>query len=610
MQTVHSQETHLHPDVDLNTAYSRYRAYVLHERINIAIVLALIFIPLFGFWDGVLAPDLAARFWNYRLIAAGFALLYFFFNNTHWGKRWVFLTAWLCLTTLIVRMIPMILSTGAERSWYYAAINLSVLAFITVLPINFREAVASCIWAYAIYLMAILVNLWVHPHVLDWVALFNSSFFIWTTFLVLCAAAAFNSRSRLHSFRLRRETDRHRSELKHYATNLEQIVEAKIEEKIKLEYQLFQMQKMEAIGTMASGISHDFNNFLWGIIGYSSYIRTIRPQDHELNEYLGVIENSAENAAHLIRSLLSFSRKDALPFTTTLDLRDVAREISLLLQRSVKSNTVIHTVFSESLKPIEGNPQQLGQALMNLVINADHALPDGGDVRITVHDVELTIATPGVPPGEYVLLEVADNGTGIPPEIQAKIFEPFFTTKPKGVGTGFGLAMVQRTVKGHRGWIELDSTLGEGSIFRLYFPVTKSRPVVVSRQPETPLFQGEGTILIIDDESDLRHMLSRILQSLGYLVLESSNGEDGLRLYEQHQSSLVLVILDLLMPVMDGRETFHRIRAINPTAKVLISSGVMEGEMIQDVLSSGAAGVIVKPYGVETISEQLHKLMQ
>jgi len=405
-----------------------------------------------------------------------------------------------------------------------------------------------------------------------------------------------------------RELANQREQLNHYAENLEGMVAEKISEKLKLEQQLFQIQKMEAIGTLAGGIAHDFNNLLWGVMGYASYIRTIRPHDQELNKYVEIIEKSAKKASGLTHKLLTLSRQEYYEFLP-IKLEAVSREACYLLEKSVKSSVKIDCKSYDTIHAIDADANQLEQAVINMGINADHAMPNGGILTVGTEDVILESPIEDIPAGTYVVLKIQDTGTGIPEAIRLKIFDPFFTTKPKGKGTGFGLAMVYSMVKNHHGYIHVQSEEGKGTTFSLYFPASHKKAITIKEMDSPMEFKGEGTILVVDNEEVLRQMLARMLTTLGYKVLEAENGADAIKTHKKHASEIKLVVLDMHMPGMDGRETFHKLREANPELKVLISSGFMEGEDIQEVLAAGAAGLLGKPYGIKDISKKIHQVL-
>ncbi|MFC1595914.1 response regulator [Candidatus Margulisiibacteriota bacterium] len=591
------------------TIRQEFRAYhrkLFSERLNILLYIAVIAIPLFGWLDIAVNPQHINRFLIYRAATTILALLFLLINNSRWGRKVAHIIAAACFTIMALRITAMIIILGGEISNYYVAIIITMLWGLSILPYSLIEAVFTCTIVYLIYLGGIILF---DPQITDFFALVSNNFFLLTSFAILCSASYFNHKSRFKEFQLRRELRESRGDLKQYADNLEKMVEKKTNEKIQLEQQLFQMQKMEAIGTMAGGIAHDFNNLLWTVLGYASFIRTIRADDRELNEHLKVIEHSAKQASGLTQQLLTLSRKDTHAFKP-VNLGEVVETAASLLEKSIKPNLEFICHIAKGLKTVEADPSQIEQAIINLGINANHAMEGDGQLIIRANNISLEKNITEIPPGEYVRISIADTGQGIPEEIRLKIFEPFFTTKPEGKGTGMGLAMVYRMVKNHNGFIHFDSALNQGTTFNLYFPASAKKAISLKSKKETKtISRGKETILIVDNENTLRQMLGKILKSLGYHILQAEGGEQAIKLYTKQPQDIDLVILDMHMPGLNGKETYYELKKINSKVKVLISSGYIEAEDVQEIMTAGAAGTLAKPYGVIDISTKVHQVL-
>ncbi|MFA5928065.1 MAG: response regulator [Candidatus Margulisiibacteriota bacterium] len=590
----------------LRQEFAAYTRRLFWERLNILLYLGIIIIPIISWIDASVAPQLAHRFFVYRAVSIILAMIFLLIVHSRWGRKSVHILAYLCVITLSIQNTNMVLELGGESSSYYVALIITMLGILTILPLTLSEAVVQCTIAFAIYLGGIMIF---DHNINNLQTLLNHLFFIIGSFAMLCSAAYFDHRSRFQEFELRRELNESQAQLKGYADNLEKMVAQKTQEKLKLEQQMMQMQKMEAFGTMAGGIAHDFNNILWTVLGYSSFIRTIRAEDKELNDHLDVIENSARQATSLTKQLLAFSRKDTHAFKP-LDLGEIVQEAAVLLEKSIKHNVSFATEIGHDLSPVEADANQIEQAIINLGLNADQAMPNGGSLTIKAHNISLRHNQTEIPAGKYVCVTIIDTGQGIPEDIRLKVFEPFFTTKPEGKGTGLGLSMVYRMVQNHNGFVHLDSIVNNGTTFSLYFPASNKESVSIKTQKEAvSLTKGEGTILIVDNEEPLRRILSKILQSIGYSTLEAESGKEALEIFEQKGADIDLIILDMHMPQMNGYEVFSKLQKLAPKVKVIISSGYIDGEEVQEMLASGAAGVLPKPYSATDISRKVHQAL-
>ena len=384
-------------------------------------------------------------------------------------------------------------------------------------------------------------------------------------------------------------------------------------EKAKLEAQLLHAQKMEAIGILAGGIAHDFNNILGAIIGFSQMALMDAENGISKPHDLKQILKSAERAKHLVKQILTFSRRIA-PVLSSQQLNQVIRQTITLLERTLPKMVSIQTKLSHDLSPIHADPIQLEQVLMNLGTNAADAMPDGGilsirteNVSIEAHICEVFIE---IPPGRYVLLTVSDTGFGMDEKTLKHIFDPFFTTKGVGKGTGLGLATVFGIVKSHNGHILCQSEPGKGASFQIYFPAhaaTTALPVI----PDLPakVQGGKETILLVDDDPSIREFGQELLERYGYRVLLAESGEEALLLFGKHSAGIDMIILDLGMPGMGGYRCLKELLIIDSTARILIASGYGPFGQTKEALKSGAKGFIGKPYRIEDMLTAIRKVV-
>jgi two-component system cell cycle sensor histidine kinase/response regulator CckA len=384
-------------------------------------------------------------------------------------------------------------------------------------------------------------------------------------------------------------------------------------EKFEIEEQLRYSQKMEAIGNLAGGVAHDFNNLLTGILGYSNLIKMSADPGTELLENISVIEMAAQRAAELTGQLLGFARRGKLR-NAPVDLHRIIGEVVSILTRTVDKDISMAQRLAAFPPIVIGDMGQLQQVIMNLAVNARDAMPKGGDLvfetSVEEVDAERVRSRQGIEPGKYIRLCVSDTGEGIPEELRGRVFEPFFTTKPPGQGTGMGLAMVYGIVTNHGGCITLSSEVGRGTTFEVLLPLAKG----ASRPKDTPTnltpVRGSGTILVVDDEVSVRKVVASMLEPLGYAIVSVNDGKQAVEYYEEHGPDIDLVLLDLMMPVMNGKDCFRRLKAIDPEVRVLLSTGhTLDGEA-QELLDQGSLRVIQKPFAAAELSEAVAKALK
>lgn len=376
-----------------------------------------------------------------------------------------------------------------------------------------------------------------------------------------------------------------------------------------LQSQLAHAQKMEAVGTLAGGIAHDFNNILGGILGTLSLLDheggEAGPHHSDFQEMMAMVGRGVD----LTRQLLGFARRgkyDVRP----LDLARVVEETSTMFGRT-RSDITIQIEAAPRLPAVLMDHAQLEQVLLNLLVNAGQAMPEGGQVRLCASSVELSpanVAPHAVAPGRFVKLTITDTGVGIDPTTQARIFEPFFTTKRPGQGTGLGLASVYGIIKNHAGFITLESALGRGTTFSLFLPAT---PLATdeAEAPPVAIQRGSGTILVVDDEKMIVDVVARVLKSIGYDVLTASGGRQAVELMRTHREKISLVILDMVMPDMNGRQTYDAMQEIAPGTKVLISTGYSINGQAQEILARGCNDFLQKPFDAASLSAKVREIL-
>ena len=386
-----------------------------------------------------------------------------------------------------------------------------------------------------------------------------------------------------------------------------------ITERKTLEQALFQAQKMEAVGRLAGGVAHDFNNLLMAITGYSELMRGKVIKGDPLNDYLEEIVKATDRAAALTQQLLTFSRRQ-ITHPQVVDLNRIIRDLEKMLQRLIGEDIDLEITTDTGPVGVKADPAHLGQVIMNLVLNARDAMLQGGRLIVQTASVEVR---PGrstrfgeMPPGAYAQLVVRDTGIGMDDAIQAQIFDPFFTTKEPGKGTGLGLSMVYRIVRQSGGYIDLHSEPGAGTTFRIWWPRREisAAPSRV-KAPLTAGFRGEETILLVEDEDMLRVLLAKFLRLYGYTVLEARHGGEALLVCERHQGPIHLLVTDVVMPQMSGRELAERLAGLRPEMAVLMMSGYTEDAMVQYGVADLTIPFLQKPFKPIELARKIHAVL-
>jgi two-component system cell cycle sensor histidine kinase/response regulator CckA len=385
------------------------------------------------------------------------------------------------------------------------------------------------------------------------------------------------------------------------------------EEKALLQEQLRQSQKVEAVGRLAGGIAHDFNNLLTVIKGYSELSRMGLEEGDMLRENIDQIRDAAERAASLTRQLLAFSRRQVMEMKV-LDLNTILRDLEKMLRRIIGENIEMVILPVEDLGKVRADAGQLEQVIMNLVVNARDAMPNGGKLTIQAANTELDESFArshlDVKPGHYVMVSVSDTGMGMTPEVKERIFEPFFTTKETGKGTGLGLSTAYGIVKQSKGHIWVDSEQEKGTAFKIYLPRVDEPPEKIREEVSQKEFpRGNETILIVEDEEEVRKLAGKILQGQGYKILETFNGEDALAACANCKSPIHLMLADVVMPGMTGSELANLLKPLYPELKILFMSGYNDDAIVLRGVLENGLNYIQKPFTMEGLARKVREML-
>jgi PAS domain S-box-containing protein len=408
------------------------------------------------------------------------------------------------------------------------------------------------------------------------------------------------------------ETEATVSPIKDGTGNITKLVSVQrdVSNEVRLEKQLRQAQKMEAIGTLAGGIAHDFNNLLMGIQGNVSLSLLDVENGSALGQNLNKIEQLVQSGVDLTKQLLGFARGGKYE-VNILNMNDLLREQNLMFERTNK-DVVFKDNFDNDLWSIEVDQGQIEQVILNLYMNALQAMPGGGTILAQTENIRIDkdqFRPYHVKAGNYVKFSLSDSGIGMDEETQQRIFDPFFTTKEMGRGTGLGLASVYGIIKNHEGFINVCSEAGKGTRFEVHLPASE-KSVLKKKKPMEKFIEGKGTVLLVDDEEMILDVGLRMLNKLGYEVLTARNGIEALRIYSENQDKIDVIILDMVMPQMNGGDTFDKIKEVDTDAKVLLSSGYSIDGQANEILARGCKGFIQKPFNMQSLSQNIRMVLE
>ena len=389
------------------------------------------------------------------------------------------------------------------------------------------------------------------------------------------------------------------------------VVNTDITQKKQLEAQFLRAQRMESIGTLASGIAHDLNNVLTPIL-MTAQLLEAEPQEERYQRLLPVLVANAKRGANLVKQVLSFAKGLEGKFTI-LQVKHLISEIRQIIKETFPKSIEIRTDIPQTLWTVSGDATQLHQVLMNLCVNARDAMPDGGRLSICAENqfIDRSYAQMHLDAqvGSYIVVTVTDTGMGIPPEILDRIFEPFFTTKELGKGTGLGLSTVMGIIKSHNGFINVSSVIGKGTEFKVYIPAIESTEAEVSEDTELPIGHGE-LVLVVDDEVAIREITKTSLEAYNYKVITACDGIEAIALYAEHRDEISIVLTDMMMPSMDGLTTIRTLRKINPQVKIIAISGLASGDKLAAVIGTGVKTFLSKPFTTQELLKTLDGLLR
>ena len=611
---------------DFEKAFQEYYFNDSLRLVRIALVIGLFFYGIFGILDAWLVPAVKEKLWFVRyVIIFPFVSSVILFSYSRHFKKFMQISIASSILVAGLGIIAMILIAPYPASYsYYAGLLLVFIYGYAFVKLRF-------IWASITMLLIVIAYevsaIWLSPTPIP--TLINNNFFFLSGNIIgmsacysieyylrrdfLQAQLLENEKKKVTEINSELETRVKERTAQLLETNQELIQEIKERKRAEkdrryLEAQLQKSQKMEAIGTLAGGVAHDLNNILSGLVSYPELLLMDLPEKSPLRQPILTIKESGRKAAAIVQDLLTLARR-GVSVTEVMNLNQ-------LIEQYIKSpenqkifeyhcGIEVDTRLETNLFNIQGSPVHLSKTIMNLVSNAAEAMPTGGKIKITTENKYIDRSMNGyeaVEEGDYVTLRISDTGIGISQEDIDRIFEPFYTKKTMGrSGTGLGMAVVWGTVKDHNGYIDVQSELGEGSTFTLYFPATRKKLVEESLSVSAADYQGQGeSILVIDDIREQREIASEMLKKLGYQVVSVSSGEEALSYLKENDADLLL--LDMIMqPGMDGLDTYKEIIKYRPEQRAVIASGFSESSRVKAAQKMGAGPYIKKPYSFEKI---------
>jgi signal transduction histidine kinase/ActR/RegA family two-component response regulator len=616
---------------DLENAFLEDYHRKFRKHIRYSVTFGILFYGLFGILDAQLLPGRKTDLWLIRYgIVCPSLICFLFLSFLPVFKKYMQpgLATTIALGGLgIVAMI--IIAPPPVNFSYYAGLILVFMFGYTFIRLRFVWATAAGWTIVASYEIAAV---WISPTPFA-VLLNNNFFFISANIIGMLACYAIEYFARKDFFLaslLENEQDKvtaaNRELERRVAERTSQLMRANEElkdeidahkrletEKERLQHQLQQAQKMEAIGTLAGGIAHDFNNILSAILGYTEMaLLELEPND-AISDNLQQVVKAGNRAKDLVNQILMFSRQSPQN-SHSIKIQPIVKETLGLLRASLPKNIEIESRIESDLYSISADPTQIYQVLMNLCTNAAHAMAkEGGLLSIDLKNVELgrneMVPYPDLQPGCYVMLTVEDNGHGIDPSIQDRIFDPYFTTKAPGKGTGMGLSVVHGVVKSHGGTISLTSTPGQGATFNVLFP-RLDRETISRVKEDKPLPRGEGNILFVDDEEFLVDLAQQMLKRIGYEVTACSDPVDALTLFRKNPKTFDLVITDLAMPKMSGEQLVRELVAIRPEIPIILCTGFSQRMTREKMLQIGVKEFLRKPLAIRDLAEAIASVLK
>ncbi len=588
----------------LHAQFESERKRIINRAVTLGALLCTILIPLFSWLDLIFKSHM---FWTLafiRLITTAIAIIIYFLSKTELGEeKPYFLTATLAIIVCGSITSMCYLDQGPGDP-YYAGINLPLLGIGIMIPLTLGEGIIVFVTVWLLYLIPGLFQL-KNPELGIFI---NNNFFLVSTIVISIAGSQFQLINRKKIWQTNRRLQIANRKIKSHADELE--------EKVKERTQWFlQSERLAVVGQLAGGIAHDFNNILTGILGVSYLLLQSLPKHDPIRKDIESIQRAGNRAADLVKQLLAFSRRQILS-PKYLNLNMVIYDVEKMLYPLLRENVELIVTTDKNLGYALLDPIQVEQILLNLAVNARDAMPEGGKFIIETKNIYLdktycNIGKVNLVPGEYVMLIASDTGKGMSKEIKTRIFEPFFTTKASGNGTGLGLSTVYGIIKQSHGDILVYSEENKGTTFKIYFPRVRPKKKEISKHVIKPssLRRGKETILLVEDEEEVRALTARMLKRQGYKVIQAGEGQTALTKAENYKGSIDLLLTDVIMPHMTGIDLAQRLKRMQSKMKVLFISGHIDGIVAHQEIYQSDFPFLQKPYTFETLHKKISSVL-
>lgn len=589
----------------LSSQFEKERKKIIIRAVTLGSLLCTILVPLFFLLDLVSKPNMIWPFALLRLFVTVVCGTVYFVSKTSLGKRFPYILSLVVALSVCGSIALMCRLDQGPEDPYYAGINLPILGFAIMFPLNFRESISMFSLVWLTYFLPNFIIL--QPHEID--IFVSNNFFMISTIIISVVSCKFNFHHRKNQWNAHRRLQSAHRKIKNHADELEK----KVQERTQ---RLLQSERLAVVGQLAGGIAHDFNNILTAILGISELILSTIPKDDplKLREDIESISRVGQRAVDLVKQLLAFSRRQIL-VTKTLNLNVVITDIEKMLKRLIGEDIELVVNTAPKLGNVQADPVQIEQIILNLAVNARDAMPNGGKLIIQTANVKLDTAycklgKVSLTPGDYVMMAISDTGTGMSEDVKSKVFEPFFTTKEKGQGTGLGLSTVYGIVKQSHGDILVYSEENKGTTLKVYLPLVK-QPTHESCKPVKngkKLPRGKETILLVEDEDEVRNLTARVLKKQGYNVLKAKEGKSALSLAESYEGCIDLLVTDVIMPYMNGKALADQLTTKRTDMKVLYISGHIDSMITQHGILEEDVEFLQKPFTADVLSHKIRNV--
>jgi signal transduction histidine kinase/CheY-like chemotaxis protein len=587
----------------LSARFEEDRIRIMARSVSIGSILAATLVPLFGLLDLVFKGNVLGTFIIIRIGVTLASFTMYFLLKTPYGKSHPYPLGAI-LTFIVGGAIALMthLDLGPADP-YYAGINLPLLGFGILLPLTLKEGSLIFILVWLTYFIPNVCML--TPETVK--IFISNNFFMLSTIIIALASSQFHLYHRKKQFYTLQRLEVAHRKIKNHAADLEKKVQERTE-------RLLQSERLAVVGQLAGGVAHDFNNFLTAIMGITELLLHTIPEDDPREEDLKSISRVGGRAAELVKQLLAFSRRQIM-MPQNINLNEIIQDLQKMLSRVIGEHIELTVHPDPNLGYVLADPAQMEQIILNLCVNARDAMPDGGKLIIETSNTFLDHLyckrkQTSIQAGEYVMLAISDTGMGMDDNVKSKIFEPFFTTKQEGEGTGLGLSSVYGIIQQSNGDILVYSEIGKGTVFKIYLPRIEKPQTDESDESDEArdIPKGKETILLVEDEDEVRDMTARMLQNQGYQVLTAREGREALTVSRNHRGHIDLLLTDVVMPHMNGKLLAEHLSLQRHDLKVLFLSGYTPNMMIHQGILNGSAAFLQKPYTMESLSHKIRQI--